>query len=321
MAENIQEEIENKIIDKITASASGRLIVFKPEQSKQGADLVIERRGKYKEESFYFKVNSFISSKKNDVFVKDFLQDEFRADKNFYLLFVCFDEILQKINDRVWLVPSLQFKDIADYTKSPDGKKILKFQASVDIKDKNRYSKYSVKIKELGKLLINAFESGRIDFKEADFQDNKAINLEGLKEFISEARANTYASNATFADNPRLLASRQLEFQKGDYFYRDIYFSEKKKFIGQEIVYKNNKPAWGMNYIGSAIDKNTEKFLKDSLLRLARKCRFGEACEFEKREYKYQNTGHGELDDFSGQEYVFLEGKNIYKLNYQGGLL
>jgi len=190
---------------------------------------------------------------------------------------------------------------------SADGKKLLRFQAPLDIKSKDKYSKYLINIKELGKLLIKAFESGgKFDFKDTWFQESKAINLEGLKEFISEARANTYASNATFNDNPRLLGSLQLEFQKGDYFYRDIYFSEKKKFIGQEIVYKNNKPVWGMNYIGSYIDKNAEKFLKDSLLRLSKKCRFGESCEFEKREFKYQDTGQGSMEEFSGQEYIFL---------------
>ena len=318
--ENIQEEIENKIIDQITIGASGRLITFKPEKSKRGADLVIERRGKYKEKGFSFKVTSFIE-KKGGEFAKDFLQDDFKADENFYLLFVYFDEIKQKINDYVWLIPSLYFRDSADFMVSGDGKKILRFKASLDVKNRDKYSKYLINIKELGKLLIDAFEAGKFHFKETGFEEKETINLEGLKEFISEARANTYASNASFTDNPRLLASLQLEFQKADYFYRDIYFSAKKKFIGQEIVYKNNKPIWGMNYIGGAVDKNTEKFLKDSLLRLSRKCRFGESCEFEKKEYKYQDTGQGNLEEFSGQEYIFLEGKNIYKLTYHGGLL
>jgi len=41
-------------------------------------------------------------------------------DKNFYLLFVCFDELKQKINDYVWLIPSIQFRDIAKVIKSEE---------------------------------------------------------------------------------------------------------------------------------------------------------------------------------------------------------
>src|SRR3989344_8382939 len=114
MPENIQEKIENKIIDQITTGASGRLITFKPEKDAKGADLIVERRGEYKEKALSFKVNSVIGSKENNSFVKDFLQDDFKADKDFYLLFVSFDEVLQKINEHIWLIPSLRFKDIAD---------------------------------------------------------------------------------------------------------------------------------------------------------------------------------------------------------------
>ena len=186
MPENIQEKIENKIIDQITTGASGRLITFKPEKDAKGADLIVERRGEYKEKALSFKVNSFIGSKENNSFVKDFLQDDFKADKDFYLLFVSFDEVLQKINEHIWLIPSLRFKDIADSVISPDGKKVLRFQAPLDVKNKNRYSKYLVNIKELGKLLIKAFESGgKFDFKDTGFEEKEVINLEGLKEFTS----------------------------------------------------------------------------------------------------------------------------------------
>lgn len=328
MTENIQEEIEDKVIDCINSGVGGRLIIFKPEENTLGADLAVERRGKYKEGEIYFQINSIVGPIKENSFVKDFLQENFKADKNLYLLFVYFDEVGQKLSDYIWLVPSTQFEDIAQVVKAgkPDGfsgKNLLRFQVSLNIKDTNNYSRFIVKTKELGNIILDALEKGgKFNFKEGGlFEEEKTINIGNLKDFLREARKNTYAANAVHADNPRLLASMQLEFQRGDYFYRDIYFSGGKGLIGQEIIYQDSKPVWGMNYTGSAIGKLETNFLKESLFKLAGKCRLGGTFEYEKREFKYKDQGQGGFEEFSGKEEIFLSGKNIYKLNYQGGLI
>ena len=43
MSNNIQKDVENKIIDCIVLGSGGRLLVTKPEEFKNGADLVIKR--------------------------------------------------------------------------------------------------------------------------------------------------------------------------------------------------------------------------------------------------------------------------------------
>jgi len=326
MSENIQEKIEDKIIDYINTGAAGRLIIFKPEKAPFGSDLAIERRGKYKEKGIYLQVNVFIAPAKAKNFINDFLQESFKTDKNFHLLFVYFDEVRQEIGDYVWLIPSLQFINIAEVVKSPDGKNLLRFETPLDIKQKNEYSKFIVSTKGLGKLIFNAFEKGgKFDFEESlkgtPFEEKRTINLEDLKQFLCDARSNTYAADAMGIDNPRLLGSTQLEFQKGDYIYRDIFFNGDKRFIGQEIIYQELKPIWGMNYIGTAVGKLETNFLKESLFKLAKKCRLGQVCEYERREFKYLDQGQGNLENFSGQEEILLEGKNIYKLDYRGGLI
>jgi hypothetical protein len=322
MTENIKEKIENSVMDCINSGIVGRLIIFKPEQSIFGADLVVERRANYKEKGMSFQINSIVGHTKDNNFVKDFPQENLKTDKNFYLIFVYFDEVSQKIADYIWLVSSIQFKDIADVIKSPDGKNIFRFESSLDIKQKNKYSKFLIKTSELGKTIFNAFEKGgKFNFKEIDFSGTKKVNLGSLEEFLFNARKNTYASNSGSSDNPRLLESKQLEFQKADYFYRDIYFLGSKKFIGQEIIYLNSKPIWGMNYIGDATGKLETNFLQESLFKLAEKCRIGGVCENEKREFKYQDQGEGNIEDFFGKETIFLEGKKIYNLDYRGGLI
>jgi hypothetical protein len=204
----------------------------------------------------------------------------------------------------------------------PEGKNLLRFQASLDIKNKNKFSKYLVSTEELGKFILNALEKGgKFNFNEAGLGQKEMISIDSLKEFLDEARRNTYAADATPTDNPRLLASTQLEFQKGDYFYRDVYFSGEKKVIGQEIIYQDLKPIWGMSYMGDIIGKLETSFLKESLFKLSEKCRLGQNCEYEKRELKYQDQGQGSIENLFGREQIFLEGKKIYNLDYQGGLI
>lgn len=324
MTENIQEEVENKIIDCINSGITGRLIIFKPEKIGQEDYLAVERRGKYKEEGIYLQINILVGPSEADNFVKDFSQESFNPAKNFYLLFVYFDEVRQKISDYIWLIPSTRFGDAAKVVKSAAGlgKGSLRFEASLDPAKKNQYSKFLVEAKGLGKIILNALEKGRgVDFKKIDWDEKRKVNLENLKNFLCEARRNTYAVDASPIDNPRLLASKQLEFQKGDYFYRDVFFSGDKRFIGQEIVYQDLKPVWGMSYIGSQIGKLETVFLRESLFKLAEKCRLGLICDYEKREFKYRDRGQGSLEEFSGEEGIFSAGRKIYKLNYQGGLI
>jgi len=326
MADNIQEEIEDKVIDCINSGVAGRLIIFKPEKNNLGADLSVEKRGEYKGKEIYFQVNSFVGPAKEGSFIKDFSQGDFKSEQRFFLLFVYFNEVTQKVGDYVWLIPSLQFRDIADVIKSPDGNNVLRFEASLDVKVKSKYSKFIVGTKGLGKIILEALEKGgKFDFRDTGIEglseEKNKMNLDNLKDFLAEARRNTYAANNTPTDNPRLLESIQLEFQRGDYFYRDIYFLGSKNFIGQEIVYQESKPVWGMNYIGNTIGKLETIFLKEALFKLSENCRFGGACEYERRELKYQDQGQGNLEGFLGEEKIYLEAKNIYKLNYQGGLI
>ena len=330
MTRNIQEEIEDKVIDCINSGVGGRLVIFKPEEKGWEDYLAVERRGKYKESALYFQVNSLAGPVGGDNFVRDFAQESFKAGADIYLLFVYFDEVRQKMADYVWLVPSLYFEDSAQVVKSPEGKKLFRFQAPFNLKNKNQYSNFVVKTDGLGDLISDALgNKGQIDFKKGapgmlaglPFEEKKAINLQSLKDFICLARENTYAANASPIDSPRLLASKQLEFQKGNYFYRDVFFGGEKNFVGQEIVYLDSKPIWTMNYIGSQVKLLEESFLKEALLKLSEKCRFGGVCEYEKREFRYKDQGAGSLEGFSGQEEIFSNNKSIYKLNYQGGLL
>ncbi len=55
MAENLKEEIEDKVIDCINAGAIGRLVIFKPEKSDK--DLIVEKRSDYKKKTISLKID------------------------------------------------------------------------------------------------------------------------------------------------------------------------------------------------------------------------------------------------------------------------
>lgn len=147
------------------------------------------------------------------------------------------------------------------------------------------------------------------------------INFEELKRFIAEARRNTYAGEGKPVEKTLLNGSCQLEYKKGEYFYRDIYFTGKDNFIGQEVVYFNDKPIWSMVYCGSSEPPEVTNFLKKSLSTLSEKCRFNEKCEFEENDFRYENEGEGTLEQFHGEETISVKEEKVYRLRYQGGLI
>lgn len=318
--DTIEKKVRDNIIDVINAGAAGRLIIVAKEKSKQGIDLSVERRGEYKEKPYNFQINSFVGYPYKGGFAKDFSQKDFRAEKNFYLLFVSFDEVTQEIGNKMWVVPSLQLQDLAEAVVSDKNEKMLRFEASLTVED--AYAQFLIDTQDLGRLLFDSFEVGdKASFKKNIFLQSEKINIKKLTEFICQARKNTYAVNQPFVDNPRLQGSVQQEFQKTEYYYCNIFFEGNAKIIGQEIVYFAQKPVWMMNYLGDVPGKAEDNFLKEALLSLSEECRFGKACEYKKREFIYQDTGKGTLEEFFGQEQITQRDKIIYTLHYQAGMI
>lgn len=105
-----KEKIVEKVIDWITLNSGGRIVVFRPENSS--ADLVVEKRGNYKDKTISLNIYS---------------KDQFGKIKpdnknNFYLLFVDFDIVKQDIDDEIFVVAPekpekilLNKKDLSDF--------------------------------------------------------------------------------------------------------------------------------------------------------------------------------------------------------------
>lgn len=149
-----------------------------------------------------------------------------------------------------------------------------------------------------------------------------------IENFLIEAKKQTYA-NATVEKMPSSrLNSNDYEYKKHNMIYHDTYFGG-IRFIGEEVVYVDNQPYWGMNYYGVTLDENLGEEAMDNALRPAL-MKVGEEKtiipvrgpkEFINNEYKYVFDVTGGINNFSGVETVYKNNVKIYELKCNGGLI
>ena len=146
------------------------------------------------------------------------------------------------------------------------------------------------------------------------------MNIEELKQFLEEAKRETYANEKAEKVFSSRLASEDYEFQKGDFLYHDTYFG-KYDFIGEEIVYFKKVPVWGMNYCGYILNKDIDKeelykFLREALMKgFIRGPKL-----FKKDNWKYESM-EGGLERFNGIETIFFNDVLVYEANYHGAFI
>ena len=82
------------------------------------------------------------------------------------------------------------------------------------------------------------------------------IDLKQLADFLNEANKSTYANKDAPKASSSRLGSEDYHFEKDGLIYHDTYFGG-RDFIGEEVVYKNNEPVWGLNYYGYILSETT----------------------------------------------------------------
>ena len=151
------------------------------------------------------------------------------------------------------------------------------------------------------------------------------ISLQQLNHFIVRAKAATYVGDGKKTKSYRL-GSHDLKFQEGPFSYLDSYFGG-SDFIGQEVVYYENEPIWAMNYYGKIIEPEkitaaeTGQIIKESLSLMYQEERFLGGFEHEAGKGIYTDTNQGELESFTGVEWITRENVRVYELLYHGGLI
>lgn len=144
-----------------------------------------------------------------------------------------------------------------------------------------------------------------------------------FKDFLIKAKKATYANKQAITkispDN-----SKELIFKEDILIYRDRYFGH-NPFFGEEIVFKKNKPFWGMNYQGKCFSKLKTKevynFLKYCLSEVSKDSPVRGPRQIIKGKLKYTNEKKGDIEFFIGIEKIFIKEKLVYICHYHGGLI
>ncbi len=146
-----------------------------------------------------------------------------------------------------------------------------------------------------------------------------------LKEFLVEAKNNTYASESPVVfSEPYLESSKQFQYSSGRYLYRDIFFGS-DKFSGIEVVYEDKIPIWTMVYSGGLdypIDsREVYCFLKKALRNISNEFPARGPRIFREGHLTYENNYEGSIERFHGEEYILFNNSEVYRLSYYGGIV
>ena len=144
-----------------------------------------------------------------------------------------------------------------------------------------------------------------------------------LSKFLVKAKITTYASEGEA--NERVLEdeAKELTFEDGEFRYRDRYYGF-NPFIGEEIVWRNDKIVWSMNYFGRITSdvvagKEVYKFLQNAMRQVKESRPFRGPNNFKSGDFEYIDESTGDVHNFTGIERILFKGQEIYRLNYHGG--
>lgn len=152
------------------------------------------------------------------------------------------------------------------------------------------------------------------------------VDTKELAGFLSEANKSTYANKDAPQSASSRINSKDYHFEKGDLIYHDTYFGG-SDFIGEEIVYKDQRPVWGMNYFGFVLDENVDEeelyvFLREALMQ-----EYEDVIpvrgpgKFSVGDKKYSIFVSGDLGNFSGEERISFAGRVVYRCLVHGGFI
>ena len=142
-------------------------------------------------------------------------------------------------------------------------------------------------------------------------------------DFLVRAKRATYASNGEGGETKLSDGGKELTFKEGDFSYKDKYYGS-KRFVGEEIVWQKGRAIWGMNYYGEIMDDAADfeeifTFLKMALMRNSIDTPYRGPREFLEGNFTYLNKFSGTSDSFLGNEKIYFEKKEVFRLFYTGG--
>jgi hypothetical protein len=146
-----------------------------------------------------------------------------------------------------------------------------------------------------------------------------------LIRFLDEANKHGYANAKAKKVPSTRPKSEDYHYEKGNLTYHDTYFGG-RNFIGEEIVYKDGEPVWGMNYYGFIIDPNMNEgdiyvFLRKALMQVGSDIPVRGPQSFSDGDWSYAFNSDGGFEHLSGQEEIFHKGAVVYRAFVHAGFI
>lgn len=144
-----------------------------------------------------------------------------------------------------------------------------------------------------------------------------------LAQFLVKARLAGYASLGEKNERNLEDGCKELTVEADGFYYRDRYFGF-DPFVGEEVVFQNGKGVWAMNYYGRVLSGAPSanlvyEFLQQAMRLVGEDRPFRGPERFQEGDFEYRDQSQGNLDQFSGSEVIFYQGREVYRLLYHGG--
>lgn len=150
--------------------------------------------------------------------------------------------------------------------------------------------------------------------------------MQSVAEFIIEAKAATYMGGKKPLAHATRPGAKDIDYQRGSFRYLDSHFGG-TDFLGQEVVWQDERPVWAMNYYGRILDpihfdgERAGIVIKHALIALYQEGRFLGGFTHQHALGEYVDQSVGDYTSFHGVERILLSDRAVYQLDYQGGLI
>jgi len=149
------------------------------------------------------------------------------------------------------------------------------------------------------------------------------VDKQQLCAFLVRAKKSTYAAGDKANKKIEQDFSTSLLYTEWDRTYHDNYFGG-EPYGWREIVLFKNKPIYIMTYYWSIQVSDLKRigtFLQHALSSIPEQYPYRWPKEYNEDNLSYLNTFIWEIDNFSGEEIITQDGKEIYKAKYIGGFV
>lgn len=139
-------------------------------------------------------------------------------------------------------------------------------------------------------------------------------------DFLLKAKKATYAGKGAQTASSRL-GSVDYMYREGSFLYYDSFLGG-ERFVGEEALWIDDKPYWGMNYAGRVLDESfSGDFLKEALSNVPKEKPFRGPEYYASEDYSYRCGVSGTTEWFQGFETISFRDKPIYECRFHGGLI